>query len=158
MFSTQYRSVREKVSDLTYSAARPLDSLQSGVASDFAPFLWASGFGQGGDLDRDILARSARLKNAFYDRRLLVIVPIYVTSVCQEQCGYPNFRAGNKGIGVERKRLTIEELEKEALYLINEKNMRVLELVYCSDPQMRIHRDVHIHLQRAFAYRLGLRV
>lgn len=138
MFSTEYKSVCEQVSDLAHSPARALDSLQPGVAADFAPFLWAPGLGQGGDLDRDILARSARLKNAFYDRRLFVIVPIYATSICQEQCAYCNFRAGNKGIGVERKRLSIEELEKEALYLINEKNMRVLELVYSSDPQMRI--------------------
>ena len=149
MFSTEYRSVCEQVSDLAHSPARSLDSLPSGVPSDFAPFLWAPGFGQDGDLDRDIFARSAQLKNAFYERRLFVIVPIYVTSICQEQCVYCNFRAGNKGIGVQRKRLTIEELEKEALYLINEKNMRVLELVYSSDPQMRIDTMCrHVELLR----------
>jgi 2-iminoacetate synthase len=149
MFSIEYKYACERVSDLSRTPTRPLDLLQSGVALDFAPILWASEFGQGGDLDRDILARSARLKSAFYERRLFVIVPIYVTSVCQEQCVYCNFRAGNKGISVERKRLTIEELEREALFLIHEKNMRVLELVYSADPQIRVDSMCrHVELLR----------
>ena len=149
MFSSEHKYLYEQVSDFSHTSARPLDLLQSGTASDFAPYLWAPGFGLGGELDGDILLRSARLKSAFYDRRLFVIVPIYVTSICQEQCAYCNFRAGNKGVGVERKRLSLDELEKEALYLINEKNMRVLELVYASDPQMRIDTMCrHVELLR----------
>jgi 2-iminoacetate synthase len=149
MFSSEHKYLYEQVSDFSHTPARALDSLQPGIASDFAPYLWAPGFGQGGEFDGDILARSARLKSAFYDRRLFVIVPIYVTSICQEQCAYCNFRAGNKGVGVERKRLSLAELEKEALYLINEKNMRVLELVYASDPLMRIDTMCrHVELLR----------
>jgi 2-iminoacetate synthase len=77
-----------------------------------------------------------------------VIVPIYVTSICQEQCLYCNFRGGNKGIGVERRRLTEDELEREALYLI-EKGLRVLELVYSTDPRMRVDSMCrHVELLR----------
>ena len=83
-------------------------------------------------LDRAIIARSADVKADFYGGRVFVIVPIYVTSICEEQCLYCNFRGGNKGIGVERRRLTDDELEQEALYLIEEKGLRVLELVYSS--------------------------
>jgi 2-iminoacetate synthase ThiH len=108
------------------------------VTSDYAPLLWGEGFGQGGELDQDIIACAAGLKAALYAERVFVIVPVYVTSVCQEQCQYCNFRAGNKGVDVERRRLTDDELEKEALYLIEEKGQRVLELVYSTDPQMRV--------------------
>jgi 2-iminoacetate synthase len=72
-----------------------------------------------------------------------------VTSICQEQCLYCNFRGGNQGIGVERRRLTDAELQREATYLVEEKGQRVLELVYASDPRMRV--DVmcrHVELLR----------
>ena len=108
------------------------------MASDFVPFLWSEGFGQGGELDQAIIARAAALKADLYGGRVFVIVPMYVTSICQEQCLYCNFRAGNKGVGVERKRLTDEELEREALYLIEQKGLKVLELVYSTDPKMRV--------------------
>jgi len=77
------------------------------------------------------------LKSALYGNRVFAIVPIYVTSICSEQCVYCNYRAGNKGIGVERRRLSDPELEQEALYLVEEKGLRVLELVYATDPRMR---------------------
>jgi len=149
MFSAQYEIMCEQVSDLSHTCARPLELLQSQVASDFAPVLWSEGFGLGGGLDQAIVARAAELKSALYGGRVFVIVPIYVTSICQEQCLYCNFRAGNKGVGVERKRLTDDELEKEALYLIEEKGLRVLELVYSSDPKMRIDAMCrHVELLR----------
>ena len=130
--------------------------LKSGAASDFAPLLWSSEFGSGGELDSAILSRSARLKTALYGGRVFVIVPMYVTSICQEQCVYCNFRAGNKGIGVERSRLSDEELKNEALYLIREKGMRVLELVYASDPRMGIDALCrHVELLRGLLEQHG---
>jgi len=116
MFSTRYEIIREQVSELSGTRAGPLDSLRPLVASDFAPFFWSEGFGLGGELDQAIVARSAEVKHALYGGRVFVIAPIYVTSICQEQCLYCNFRGGNKGIGVERRRLTEDELEREALY------------------------------------------
>jgi len=138
MFSRQYQRMWEQVSDLSHARPRPLDALHPVVASDFAPWLWREGFGQGGELDRAIIARAAEFKTALYGGRVFVIAPIYVTSICQEQCLYCNFRAANKGVGVERRRLTDDELEKEALYLVEEKGLRVLELVYSTDSQMRV--------------------
>lgn len=149
MFSEQCDIIWKQVSDLSHARPRPLDSLEPMVASDFAPLLWSEGFGLGGELDRAIVARAARFKAALYGGRVFLIAPVYVTSICQEQCLYCNFRAGNKGFGVERKRLTDDELEKEALYLIEEKGLRVLELVYSTDPRMRVDTMCrHVELLR----------
>lgn len=149
MVSAQYEMICEQLSDLSRTRPRPLDLLRPSVAPDYAPLLWSEGFGQGGELDQAILAHAAGLKTALYAGRVFVIVPVYVTSICQEQCLYCNFRAGNKGVGVERKRLTDDELEKEALYLIKEKGQRVLELVYSTDPQMRVDAMCrHVELVR----------
>jgi 2-iminoacetate synthase len=138
MFSSHYDIACEEVSELSRRRRAPLDSLRPSVASDYAPFFWSEGFGLGGELDRAILARSAEVKASLYEGRVFVIVPIYMTSICEEQCLYCNFRGGNKGIEVERRRLTDDELEQEAVYLIEQKGQRVLELVYATDPRMRV--------------------
>ena len=138
MFSDRYKIVWEQVSELSGTRPEPLDLLRPRVGSDFVPLLWSEGFGLGGELDRTIVNRSAQVKTALYAGQVFVIAPIYVTSVCEEQCLYCNFRAANKGVGVERRRLTDDELRKEALYLVEEKGLRVLELVYSTDPRMRV--------------------
>jgi 2-iminoacetate synthase len=138
VFSDQYEVAWRQVAELSRVRPKSLDSLQPEAASDFVPYVWSNGFGLGGELDRAIVARAAEIKRALYGGRVFIIVPLYVTSVCQEQCLYCNFRGGNKGIGVERKRLTDDELEKEARYLVEEKGLKVIELVYSTDPQMRV--------------------
>jgi len=149
MFSDQYEIERERISDLSQASPAPIDSIQAGAAAAFAPYLWSEGFGRGGDLDRAIAARAAQLKQALYGGRVFVIVPLYVSSICQERCLYCNFRAGNKGVGVERKRLTDAELEKEARFVVEEKGLKVLELVYATDPRMRVDTMCrHVELLR----------
>jgi len=149
MLSDQYEVAWEQVSELSRAHTEPLNLLQPQVAADFIPFLWSERLGRGGDLDRTIVLRSAEVKRALYGGQVFVIAPIYVTSICQEQCLYCNFRAANKGVGVERRRLSDEELELEALYLIEQKGLRVLELVYSTDPQMRVDTMCrHVELLR----------
>jgi len=156
MFSARYSTIWEQVADLSHARANSVDSLQSGVAPEFVPLLWTEGFGSGDGLDQPILSRAAAMKRAVYHDRVFVIVPVYVTSICQEQCVYCNFRAGNKGVSVERKRLTDEELQQEARFLIQEKGMRVLELVYSSDPLMRVDTMCrHVELLRRLLDREG---
>jgi len=138
MFSAEYNRACEQVSDLSRARGTALDALQPLTAADLAPLLWDQEFATGGVLDAEIVARAAERKQELYRGQVFVIVPVYVTSICQEQCLYCNYRAGNKGIAVERKRLTDDELKREALYLIEEKGFHVLELVYASDPQMRV--------------------
>jgi 2-iminoacetate synthase len=149
MFSDRYEIACEQVAEFPHIRPGPLDSLRPNVASDFAPFLWSEGFGLGSDLDQSIIARSAEVKSSIHGGRVFVIVPIYVTSICEEQCLYCNYRGGNKGIEVERRRLTDDELEQEATYLVEEKGLRVLELVYSTDPQMRVDTMCrHVELLR----------
>lgn len=156
MFSHNYDFAWKEVAELSRTRAKPLDSLRSAMASDYAPLFWSAQFGRGGDLDRAILARSAKLKGKLYGGRVFVIVPIYVTSICEEQCLYCNFRGGNKGIEVERRRLTDSELEQEAVFLVEQKGQRVLELVYASDPRMRVDSMCrHVELLREVLERHG---
>lgn len=149
MFADRYDVVWQQVSELSRARPEPLDLFQAQAASGFVPCLWSEGLGLGGELDRATVLRSAEVKTAWYGGRVFVIAPIYVTSICQEQCLYCNFRGGNKGVGVERRRLTDEELELEALYLIEQKGLRVLELVYSTDPRMRVDAMCrHVELLR----------
>jgi hypothetical protein len=149
VFSDRYESVWQQVSELSHLSPKPLELLQPQVASDFTPFFWSGDFGLGGELDRTVVLRSAEVKRVLYGGRVFVIAPIYVTSICQEQCLYCNFRAANKGVGVERRRLRDEELGLETLYLIEQKGLRVLELVYSTDPRIRVDTMCrHVELLR----------
>jgi 2-iminoacetate synthase len=137
MFSDEYQAAWERLTEFTHSATNKLESLHAQTADEFAPYLWNHEFGTGGELDRKVIDRAAATKREIYEGRLFHVVPIYVSSVCSEQCVYCNYRAGNKGVGVERKRLSDDELAREAIYLIEEKGFRTLELVYASDPLMQ---------------------
>jgi 2-iminoacetate synthase len=149
MFSAQHQAASERIVGLRQQRAGSLAALRPRVASDFVPLLWEGEFGTAGALDRAILGRSAALKSALYGGRVFAIVPIYVTSICSEQCVYCNYRAGNKGIGVERRRLSDPELQQEARYLVEQKGLRVLELVYATDPRMWVDAMCrHVELLR----------
>lgn len=143
MFSDQYQAAWNSLADFANTPTKPLEFLRALHAADFAPVLWADDIGAAGDLDGEIIDRAAALKRSFYHDRLFTVVPVYVSSICAEQCVYCNYRAGNRGVGVERKRLTQDELKREATYLIDKKGFRTLELVYASDP--RITADVIAH-------------
>jgi 2-iminoacetate synthase len=149
MFSAQHQAASERIVGLRQQRAGSLAALRPRVASDVVPLLWEEEFGKAGALDRAILGRSAALKSALYGGRVFAIVPIYVTSICSEQCVYCNYRAGNKGMGVERRRLSDPELQQEARYLVEQKGLRVLELVYATDPRMRVDAMCrHVELLR----------
>lgn len=102
-----------------------------------ASLLFAKGFGKGGELDQILLARSAEVKASRFNRTVQAVAPLYVSSICNEHCHYCNYRAENRGESVVRVRLRDEELRQEAEFLIREKGLHCLELVYASDPAMR---------------------
>lgn len=110
-----------------------------------ARLLWEDGFGTGGALDDRIFTTAVQAKRRQYDGAVFAIVPVYVTSVCVERCLYCNYRLGNKGVEVERLRLSPEDIDREVAYLASEKDLRVMELVYATDPRKRVDqmcRDV----------------
>ena len=78
---------------------------------------------------RDTVARRStnRLGN-----RVRYVAPIYVSSYCVDACSYCNFSATRKS--AVRKRLSLEEL-KEEVRLVLARDMRVIELVYATDPE-----------------------
>lgn len=77
------------------------------------------------------------LKRSAYQGNVFAIVPLYVTSICQEHCVYCNYRVENCEDHVERLRLTSDQIEQEARFLIEDKGLRVIELVYATDPAIR---------------------
>lgn len=103
-------------------------------ARELVPLLWSEDLGCGGALDAELLARSEEAKRALYAGQAYIVVPIYVTSICAEQCLYCNYRAGNSGIAIQRKRLSDAELAREAAFVVEQFGLRALELVYASDP------------------------
>ncbi len=64
--------------------------------------------------------------------RVRYVAPIYVSSYCVDVCPYCNFAATRKS--VTRNRLSLDELEDE-VQLVLARDMRVIELVYATDPE-----------------------
>jgi 2-iminoacetate synthase len=87
----------------------------------------------------EAVAQRELLRNAVIRRstnplgnRLRYVAPIYVSSYCIDTCPYCNFSATRKS--AVRKRLSLEELEDE-VRLVLARDMRVIELVYATDPE-----------------------
>ncbi|HSS21972.1 MAG TPA: radical SAM protein [Pyrinomonadaceae bacterium] len=141
MFSTHDRAIRNNIFSTldVLSEADGLNALDSTASYDpnIARVLWTNGLGQDGAVDQVILLRSQKAKQDIYRGSVYAVVPVYSTSICMEECGYCNYRAGNKGFEVERIRLKDDELVSEARFLIEQKGLRALELVYATDPLVR---------------------
>ncbi len=86
------------------------------------------------DLAAMVLRAAESKKGGRFRGTVFGISPLYVTSICQEHCAYCNFRVENKRAAVTRLRLTSEQLGEEVDFLVNRHGLRVVELVYSSDP------------------------
>jgi len=91
---------------------------------------------------RNIVHSSRKLKAKLFSEKIFTIVPLYVTSICQEHCIYCNYRAENKYQEIERLRLSDEELQKEIHFLASQ-GLRVIELVYATDPNFKLSHIIH---------------
>jgi 2-iminoacetate synthase len=85
-----------------------------------------------------VLAAARKKKAQRFNETVFSISPLYVTSICREHCAYCNFRAENKRAAITRLRLTPDQLREEVDFLVNHHGLRVVELVYSSDPKFRI--------------------
>ncbi len=99
------------------------------------------------DAYRAVLSASRRMKNELFEGRAFALVPVYVSSICQEHCVYCNYRVGNKDREITRVRLSDAELREELQFLAD-RGFRVLELVYATDPAVGIP-DIIRHLEIA---------
>ena len=85
------------------------------------------------DQQRELLrATVARRSANRLGNRVRYVAPIYVSSYCVDACPYCNYSATRKS--AIRKRLSLEELE-EQVRLVLARDMRVIELVYATDPE-----------------------
>ena len=85
------------------------------------------------DEQRQLLRETvARRSTNLLGNHVRYVAPIYVSSYCVDACPYCNFSATRKS--AIRKRLSLEELEEE-VRLVLARDMRVIELVYATDPE-----------------------
>jgi 2-iminoacetate synthase len=153
MFSAAYDRIWDStVNDFApCSLKEALAFYQNATSYDpsIAQLLWANGFGEGSQLDSLLLSSAQKIKHNISGGDVYAVVPIYATSICIEKCLYCNYRAGNKGIELERLRLSDDDLLIEARYLVEEKGLRALELVYATDPLVRVDAMCrHVELLR----------
>ncbi len=65
-----------------------------------------------------------QVKEKIYGNRLVLFAPLYVTNLCINNCLYCAFRRDNKDL--QRKTLTLKEIEEEARYLVLQGHKRIL--------------------------------
>lgn len=94
-----------------------------------------------------VVATAARVKRRCFSSQVFPISPLYVTSICSDRCAYCNYRAGNRGVDLERVRLIDSELSREIQYLL-ESGIRIIELVYATDPFLTA-QDIARHVSLA---------
>lgn len=122
------------------------DSLWREVCERPEPPLDSADFGAGGALDAEIAARARLRKLELFGGAVFPVSPLYVTSVCKERCTYCNYRAGSTDPDLRRTRLSDAELEREVRFLVEERGLRAVELVYASDPLLNVD-DICRHVE-----------
>jgi 2-iminoacetate synthase len=78
-----------------------------------------------GEEETGKLFKAASLvKQRIYGSRVVIFAPLYISNLCANNCLYCGFRAGNPEIA--RKKLTVPEIEAEAVALLSKGHKRVL--------------------------------
>jgi len=137
MFSSRFDALALTLDELARERPRSNGRFPVDVGEGIS-LLWSRDFGAGGDLDAAIFASANQKKQRLFGSDVYPIVPLYVTSICSEHCTYCNFRVENRGVAIERLRLNEQELRTETEYLIDQKGFRTIELVYATDPRVRV--------------------
>jgi 2-iminoacetate synthase len=78
-----------------------------------------------------------------HDREVLLLPPLYFSSICENRCAYCSF--SDDGC-----RLTLPEFEREVRFLV-ELGFRSLELVSSQDPELYVHADDFVAERQRFA-------
>lgn len=68
------------------------------------------------ELVEEIYKTARHIKQKIYGRRLVLFAPLYVSDYCVNNCVYCGYGAGHK---FSRRKLTMEEIKKETLVLLN---------------------------------------
>ncbi len=75
-------------------------------------------------LGEELFAAAGWLKNEIYGERLVFFAPLYISNYCINDCKYCNFYLSNNQL--ERRKLTLDEIEEQARILINMGHKRIL--------------------------------
>ncbi|MEK6564045.1 MAG: [FeFe] hydrogenase H-cluster radical SAM maturase HydG [Candidatus Omnitrophota bacterium] len=84
----------------------------------------------------ELFQTAARVKDEIYGERIVFFAPLYVSDFCVNGCAYCNFHTENKGL--KRKKLSLDEIEKQVGFLIDMGHKRLL-LEFGEDPA---HNDI----------------
>jgi 2-iminoacetate synthase len=83
----------------------------------------------------EMYALANRLKREVYGDRIVFFAPLYISDECSNNCKYCGFRSSNQMM--DRKTLSMDELEQEVTIMINEGQKRTV-LVYGESPKTDI--------------------
>jgi len=151
MFSKYIKNIEERISSLNFKTTS-VDEILEKAQDGKKLFLEELGNLLSVNPEKDvglftkILDTSRQIKEKIFKNKVFPIVPIYVSSFCRECCSYCNYRAKNKYKMIKRIRLTPVQLRKEIEYLVLKKGLKVVELVYGSDPKIISEIPNHIKL------------
>ncbi|WP_432203634.1 [FeFe] hydrogenase H-cluster radical SAM maturase HydG [Thermoanaerobacter uzonensis] len=84
------------------------------------------------ELWQEIFDAAAKIKKKVYDSRIVTFAPLYCSNLCVNNCVYCGFRRENTVI--KRRRLTLEEVRREAEVLAGEIGHKRLIAVYGEHP------------------------
>ncbi|MGB9781298.1 [FeFe] hydrogenase H-cluster radical SAM maturase HydG [Caldanaerobacter sp.] len=84
------------------------------------------------ELWQEIFDAAAKIKKKVYDNRIVTFAPLYCSNLCVNNCVYCGFRRENTVI--KRRRLTLEEVRREAEVLAGEIGHKRLIAVYGEHP------------------------
>ena len=76
------------------------------------------------DLTAELFHTAEKVKTEIYGPRIVLFAPLYFSNICLNECVYCAFRRSNKDL--DRKILTMEEIEAETAALIDQGHKRVL--------------------------------
>jgi len=84
------------------------------------------------DLRKEVFKAAAEIKTKVYDNRIVTFAPLYCGSKCVNKCKYCGFRCDNEAI--ERRVLTMDEVEAEARILASQIGHKRLVIVFGEHP------------------------
>ncbi|MGE5309016.1 MAG: [FeFe] hydrogenase H-cluster radical SAM maturase HydG [Deltaproteobacteria bacterium] len=81
---------------------------------------------------QEVFDAAAKIKNRVYDNRVVTFAPLYVSSLCVNNCAYCGFRSENDRM--KRRRLSLKEIEEETRILCGDIGHKRLILVCGEHP------------------------
>ncbi|MCJ8343474.1 MAG: 2-iminoacetate synthase ThiH [Cetobacterium sp.] len=80
------------------------------------------------NISNDILEimgeKANKISTQYFGKEIHLYAPLYISNICDNECTYCGFKHSNK---IKRRHLTLEEIEKEAIYI--KENLKVDSIV-----------------------------